>query len=140
MQFTNRYALLCGSAPEGKIQEKLDEMYDFLSSKAGGSWTEDELMLFPNGITEDVLVSVLSQLVVSGVKQLFLYVCTQMPVAESEKTVWLGGNEIRKELFEKPASLADFVTGQGHGELVPDVQVIYDSDREFVDAGEYYLE
>ncbi len=49
----------------------------------------------------------------------FFYICTLSPVSESEKSVWLGDEEVRKSVIET-------FCADGRG------QVIYDSDREFV--------
>lgn len=130
------FALLCGSAPDGMIQKKIDSMYDSLLTENGGPYSEDEIMIFPNGIDESSLVYVLNNLRMAGMEQIFLFVCTVTPVSDCEKTVWLGGNEIHKGIFEKPASLAEFVLGDEKSSI----QVVYDSDREFIDGGEYYLD
>ena len=143
-----KYALLCGSAPDGKIQKKIDSMYDSLLSENGGPYEENEIMIFPNGIDEVSLVYVLNNLRMGGVNQILLYICTVSPAEDWERTVWLGGNEIRKVIFEKPASLAGFVQKSGKNPVGEEggsggkffVQVVYDSDREFVDGSEYYFD
>ena len=144
-----KYALLCGSAPEGKIQKKIDSMYDSLLAENGGRFAGNEIMIFPNGIDEASLVYVLNNLRMGGVEQILLYICTVTPSFDYEKTVWLGGNEIRKVIFEKSAVLADFVLSHGRkscawdaGEQVGkmSVQVVYESDGEFVDGGEYFFD
>ena len=53
--------------------------------------------------------------------KLFLYICTLSPVSESEKSVWLGGEEVRKSVIE------DF---GNCGEI--EAQVVYDWGREVV--------
>lgn len=160
-----KYALLCGSAPDGMMQKKVDGVYDSLLAENGGRFEENEIMIFPNGIDEASLAYVLNNLRMSGIEQVLLYVCTVTPVEDSEKTIWLGGNEIRKVIFEKPAALTEFierdikrscreVSDMRCATIVPggidlsgdacggefSVQVVYDSDREFVDGGEYYLD
>ena len=114
----NHYAILCGSAPRGFTQKKINEMHDFLISDAGGSWAEKDIVIFPNGVTEAMLSFVLERLKADKTEQIFLYICTLSPVANEDKTVWLGGEEVRKSVIE--AFCAD-----GHA------QVIYDSCREF---------
>lgn len=47
-----RHAILCGAAPKGMIQKKLDEMYDSLLRENGGLFCESEIVIFPNGVTE----------------------------------------------------------------------------------------
>ena len=114
-----RHAILCGCAPDGFTQKKINEMHDFLTSEAGGFWAEKEIMIFPNGVTEAMLSFVLERLKSEKTEQILLYICTLSPVSESEKSVWLGGEEVRKSVIE-----AFFADGCG--------QVIYDSCREMV--------
>ena len=94
-------------------------MHDFLISEAGGSWAEKEITIFPNGVDEAMLSFVLERLRADKTEQILLYICTLSPVSESEKSVWLGGEEVRKSVIED-----FFADGCG--------QVIYDSCREMV--------
>ena len=114
-----RYAILCGCAPDGFTQKKINGMYDFLTSEAGGFWAEKDIVIFPNGVSESMLAFVFERLEAEKTEQILLYVCTLSPVVDSDKSVWLGGEEIRKSLIE--AFCAD-----GCG------QVIYDCGREMV--------
>ena len=114
-----RHAILCGCAPDGFTQKKINEMHDFLASEAGGSWVEKEIMIFPNGVTEAMLSFVLERLKADKTEQILLYICALSPVAESEKSIWLGGEEVRKSVIE-----AFFADGCG--------QVVYDCGREMV--------
>ena len=52
-----RYAILCGSAPDGFTQKKINEMHDFLTSDAGGFWAEKDIVIFPNGVTEAMTIT-----------------------------------------------------------------------------------
>lgn len=97
-----RYAILCGSAPRGFTQKKINEMYDFLTSSSGGAWAEKA-------------------------EQILLYICTLTPVADEDKSVWLGGYEVRRSLIETFCS-------DGRG------QVIYDCGRELERNEEIGLE
>lgn len=121
-----RYALLCGSAPEGKIQKKIDSMYESLRQENGGMFKDNEIMIFPNGTDETLIAYTLDRLFLEGTEQVFIYVCTESPVLDYEKAVWLGGNEINKSVFEEPKPFS--------------VQVVYDSDRDFIDSDEYYFD
>ena len=114
-----KHAVLCGSAPDGFTQKKINEMHDFLTSEAGGFWAEKDIVIFPNGVSESMLAFVFERLEAEKTEQILLYVCTLSPVVDSDKSVWLGGEEIRKSLIE--AFCAD-----GCG------QVIYDCGREMV--------
>ena len=114
----SHYAILCGSAPDGFTQKKINEMHDFLISEAGGSLAEKDILIFPNGVTEAMLSFVLERLKADKPEQILLYICTLSPVADEDKSVWLGGEEVRK-------SVIDAFCADGRG------QVIYDSCREF---------
>ena len=114
-----KYAILCGSAPRGFTQKKINEMYDFLTSSSGGAWAEKEIMIFPNGVSEAMLSFVLERLKADKTEQILLYMCTLTPVADKEKSVWLGGDEVRKSVIE-------FFCADGCA------QVIYDCGRELV--------
>lgn len=114
-----KYAILCGSAPDGFTQKKINEMHDFLTSDAGGLWAEKDIAIFPNGVDEPTLSFVLERLKADKTEQILLYICTLMPVADKEKSVWLGGDEVRKSVIE--SFCADW---RG--------QVVYDSCREMV--------
>ena len=112
-----RYAILCGSAPDGFTQKKINELHDFLTSDAGGFWAEIDIVIFPNGVTEAMLSFVLERLKADKTEQILLYICTLSPVADKEKSVWLGGDAVRKSVIE-------FFCADGCA------QVIYDCGRE----------
>ncbi len=114
-----RHAILCGSAPDGFTQKKINEMHDFLASETGGSWAEKEIMIFPNGVTEAMLSFVLERLKADKTEQILLYICTLSPVSDEDKSVWLGGEEVRK-------SVIGVFCADGCG------QVVYDCGREMV--------
>ncbi|MCM1321058.1 MAG: hypothetical protein NC041_05315 [Bacteroides sp.] len=118
-----RYALLCGSAPDGFYQQKIDEMHGFLVSEAGGAWAEKEIMIFPNGVTEELLSFLLERLRADGMEFVFLYICTLSPVFDSDKTVWLGGSEVQRSVIES------FCAAGG-------MQAVYDCGRELAGAEE----
>ena len=113
-----RQAVLCGSAPLGFTQKKINEMHSFLTSAEGG-WQENEITIFPNGVSEPLLSFMLKRLKSQKTDYILLYICTESAVSVSEKSVWLGGEEIRRNVVE--SSLAD-----GCG------QVVFDSCREMV--------
>ncbi len=114
-----KHAILCGCAPDGFTQKKINEMHDFLISEAGGSWAEKEIMIFPNGVDEAMLSFVLERLRADKTEQILLYICALSPVADEDKSVWLGGEEVRKSVIED-----FFADGCG--------QVVYDTCREMV--------
>ena len=114
-----RQAVLCGSAPLGFTQKKINEMHSFLISAEGGGWQEKEITIFPNGVSEPLLSFMLERLKSQKTDYILLYICTESAVSAGEKSVWLGGEEIRRNVVE--SSLAD-----GCG------QVVFDSCREMV--------
>ena len=95
-----KYAILCGSAPDGFTQKKINEMYDFLTSSSGGAWAEKEIVFFPNGVDDAMLAFMLERLKADKAEQILLYICTLTPVVDEDKSVWLGGYEVRKSLIE----------------------------------------
>ena len=122
-----RHAILCGSAPDGFTQKKINEMHDFLTGDAGGFWAEKEIMIFPNGVNEAMLSFVLERLKADKTEQILLYICTLSPATDEDESVWLGGEEVRKSVIE--AFCAD-----GCG------QVVYESCREMVREEEEVLQ
>ena len=79
-----RYALLCGFAPDGFSQSKINQMHDFLVSAEGGSWAEREIMILPNGADGKLLSYVLGRLKADGVEEIMLYVCFAKDGAHGE--------------------------------------------------------
>ena len=69
-----RCAILCGSAPDGFTQKKINEMHDFLTSEAEGFWAEKEITIFPNGVDEAMLTFVLERLKADKTEQILLYI------------------------------------------------------------------
>ena len=122
-----KYAILCGSAPRGFTQKKINEMYDFLTSSSGGAWAEKEIVFFPNGVDDAMLAFVLERLKADKTEQILLYICTLTPLADEDKSVWLGGYEVRRSLIEAFCS-------DGRG------QVIYDCGRKLERNEEIELE
>lgn len=59
--------------------------------------------------------------------KMFYYLCPVTPTRDNEDVVWLGTYEIEKSTFDKNEKLG-----------IEDVQIIYDSCREFVDIGDVY--
>ncbi len=133
-----KHAILCGSAPDGFTQKKINEMHDFLTTEAGGFWAEKEITIFPNGVTEAMLSFLLERLKADKTEQILLYLCTLSPVSDEDKSVWLGGEEVKKNVID------DFIeffralnASWGAGAPVEpaeacDIQVVYDFDRQFV--------
>lgn len=118
-----RYAVLCGSAPDGRRQKKIAAMHDFLTSEEGGSWVEEDIMIFPNGVGGTMLSFVLDRLRADGIGLIFLYVCPLSPVSTGDTSVWLGGEEVERRMIDEFCANGD-------------IQVVYDSCRETVSETE----
>ncbi len=147
----SKHAILCGSAPDGFTQKKINEMHDFLTGETGGFWAEKEITIFPNGVSEVMLSFVLERLKADKTERILLYICALSPVADEDEAVWLGGEEVRKSVIESVASTnsdtatsmpkktsrsvevepAETETGCCNG-----VQVIYDCGGELVSEEE----
>ena len=127
-----KYAILLGAAKTGFQQKKLTQFHDSLLSDGG--FSEREIVVFPNGISEILLEYALNNAIeqnncVEQRNNILLYICTISPVSDSDESIWLGGEEIRKSVIEHYATLL----GDGF-------QVIYDSDREEISDAELGFE
>lgn len=131
-------------------------MRDFLASKKN-SFGKSGIISFPNGISEKTLRQILenikseienekreesayenlsdffhfinprkikNEVLENEKSEILLYVCTLSPVSEREKSFWAGGEEISKNVFE---SFSQTKNAPGL-----EIQIIYDSDRNFV--------
>lgn len=122
-----RYAILCGSAPDDFRQKKLNDLFDSLIEKAGWHVTclangTDELML------EYALNNILDGNAGDEVSGVMLYFCTETPVTAAEESLWLCGNEIRKDVIDYYSHLAE--------KCGIDFQAIFDCDRELISEEE----
>ena len=137
------YAILCGSAPEGFRQRKIEYMYDFLISEAGRSQETESPLVLPNGVNELFLEGLLNEVFDKASEEdggrVILYLCAQ---TESDlhsqltdsaipdvEVVRLAENEIRKEVLEYYADLAE--------KMGIDFLVEYAVDGEFVVEEEF---
>lgn len=120
------YAILLGSAPEHFRQTKIEDMFDFLESKDGER--RGGIVAFPNGISEIMLEMVLDNSLRQNPKQILLYICTLSPVKDDEKSVWLCGEEIRRDVIEHYQTLAK-KTGV-------DFQVVFDCCKDIASEEE----
>lgn len=104
----NRYAILLGSAPAGFTQEKIVKMHDFLVSQDGGRFNEKEIMILPNGADEKMLLFVMQNLKEQGgntkLDYFLLYICTDYAAEAEEKSFFLCGEEIKRNIIEKAAA------------------------------------
>ena len=136
-----RFAVLCGSAPENFRQKKLAAMHDFLRGAADGRQAERDIAVFPAGVPELMLESVLNNALDGAAEddenEVLLYLCAR---AEADlhaelsdsctagvEIVRLGGHEIRREVIAYYAGLAE--------KMGVRLTVRYDCDGEFVPEG-----
>lgn len=70
----SRCAVLCGFAPIGFQQKKITYIHDVLISEQGGSWAEKEILVFPNSVTEPMLMHVLKNLFAQGTDIVSLFI------------------------------------------------------------------
>ena len=137
----SRCAILCGSAPEDFRQQKLVAMHDFLVSEAGGAWQESEIVLFPNGVHELMLESILNGAFDDATEDdgaVTLYLCAEREAdlhAELSdcavggvEVVRLGKDEIRKDVIAYYTELAE--------RLGVRFRVVYEADGELVRESE----
>ena len=133
------YALLCGSAPDGFRQKKLVDMHNFLTSEAGGTLSQQNVIIFPNGVNELFLEGVLNSVFDSAVEEddgeVLLYFCAltetdlHSELSDSAcagvEVVRLRENEIRKDVI---AYYAEKLAGM----LDVKCRVVYEADEKFV--------
>ena len=117
-----KYALLCGSAPDGKRQKKINNMYKFLTTSAPGDWNDNEILIFPNGIDEKTLSFIINKLRKSGTKLIYTYLCSIQPIRDTDSSIWLCGNEIQKKIF------------------LNDIYSVFDFDSQFLSEDEFYCD
>ena len=139
-----KYAVLCGSAPEGYRQKKLVDMYDFLTSGEGGSYESGSVIVFPNGVNELLLESVLNSVLDEASEsdsagestaeeytgEVLLYFCAQTEAdlcaelsdsaCAGVEVVRLGSNEVRKDVIAYYDGLAE--------QLGVKLRVVYETD------------
>ena len=104
-ELLTRHSILLGSAPEDFRQTKIEDMFDFLEAKDPDN--RSGIVTFPNGISETMLKAVLDNSLQQKPDNIFLYICTQSPVRDSEKSLWLCGEEIRRDVITHYAALAE---------------------------------
>ena len=67
-----RLAILIGAAPKGKIQTKVHDMVNFLTSDAGGTWAEEDIMILPYGCDPKELDELIA---FYAAPKMFYYLC-----------------------------------------------------------------
>lgn len=99
-----RCAVLVGvSEKSGYIQKSLADFYRFLLSQKGGSWTESEIMIIPEGIDVASLKFFLRRALDSKLKSLIFYFCGNKDDVRTESGFTFCGTEIRLQYIEENA-------------------------------------
>lgn len=135
------YAILCGSAPKGFIQKKINAMYDYLTKKTGNNYRPENIVMFPNGINELFLEGVIDE-AFNNATGVFLYLCVQKKsdlnaeLSDSAipgiEVVKLGKEEIRKDVIcYYQDDFAKKIDIQMHVEYAVDGELINEKDLGF---------
>lgn len=99
-----RCAVLVGvSEKSGYIQKSLADFYRFLLSQKGGSWTESEIMIIPEGIDLASLKFFLRRALDSKLKSLVFYFCGNKDDVRTENGFTFCGTEIKLRYIEENA-------------------------------------
>ena len=120
----SKYAVIIGEAPEGFRMKKTEEMVDFLTTTEGGAFPRSNVIGFPNGIDELTLEAFISRLLTPDTKSIFMYICTKLPVKNTETSIWLNGDELRRDVIAEFQNQAK--------DLDIDFQLIFDTCSELL--------
>lgn len=127
-----RCAVIVGvSEKSGYIQKSLADFYRFLLSLKGGSWTESEIMIVPEGIDLDSLKFLLRRVSDVKLRSLVFYFCGNKHAVRTENGFIFCGDEIKLQYIEENA-LHTAVFFDSCGSLVSEdyKDTVQDSDGE----------
>ena len=135
----SRYAILAGiSSKNGFQQKSLCDIYDFLKSRAGGAWSDQEILILPEGVDEAMLKFILRRVAEVGTDFLFLYFCGNEADRGSQNGFTIGGEEIKRVYIEETCK-AQVTVFDACRTLIPvddDFESEYDeSEEDFGDKG-----
>ena len=103
-------------------------MQEVLISEEGGSLPERNVCVFPNGVNEILLEyglnNTFNEISRKEAREILLYICTETMISEHDESLWLGGEEVRREVIAYYAELAK--------KCGISFQVVFDWDSEFV--------
>lgn len=98
----SRYAILAGiSSKNGFQQKSLCDIYDFLKSRAGGAWSDQEILILPEGVDEAMLKFILRRVAEAGTDFLFLYFCGIETDSVTQDGFTIGGEKIKHFYIEE---------------------------------------
>lgn len=99
-----RCAVIVGvSEKSGYIQKSLADFYRFLLSLKGGSWTESEIMIIPEGVDLDSLKFLLRRVSDVKLRSLVFYFCGNKDDVRTENGLIFCGDEIKLQYIEENA-------------------------------------
>ena len=97
-----RYAILAGISQKCGFQQKsLCDIYDFLKSRAGGAWSDQEILILPEGVDEAMLKFILRRVAEAGTDFLFLYFCGIETDSVTQDGFTIGGEKIKRIYIEE---------------------------------------
>lgn len=136
----SRYAILAGiSSKNGFQQKSLCDIYDFLKSRAGGAWSDQEILILPEGVDEAMLKFILRRVAEAGTDFLFLYFCGIETDSVTQDGFTIGGEKIKRFYIEETCK-AQVTVFDACEALVPvddDFESEYDEGEEdFEDDGD----
>ncbi|WP_288302738.1 hypothetical protein [uncultured Treponema sp.] len=133
-----RCAVIVGvSEKSGYIQKSLADFYRFLLSLKGGSWTESEIMIIPEGIDLDSLKFLLRRVSDVKLRSLVFYFCGNKHAVRTENGFIFCGDEIKLQYIEEnalhTAVFFDFcgsLVSEDYKDTVQEEFFVQDSDGE----------
>lgn len=117
----------CGivSFPNGASEKTLRHILENIKNEIENAKREKEAYCnLANALQIQKSESLQNKLQENAEFKILLYICTLSPISESDKSIWLGGEEIRKSMVEV---FCEFCRSSGSN-----IQVVYDSCRDFV--------
>lgn len=97
-----RYAVLVGiSSHCGFQQTTICDIYNFLKSSEGGSWSDREILILPEGVDETMLKFILRRVSEDGTDFLFLYFCGNENDHLTSDGFTIGGEKIKRIIIEE---------------------------------------
>lgn len=97
-----RYAILAGISQKCGFQQKsLCDIYNFLKSREGGAWSDQEILILPEGVDEAMLKFILRRVAEAGTDFLFLYFCGIETDSVTQDGFTIGGEKIKRVCIEE---------------------------------------
>ena len=130
-----RYAVLAGVSEKAEFhQESLCDIYDFLKSTNGGSWSDREILILPEGVDEAMLKFILRRVSEDRTDFLFLYFCGNENDHLTSDGFTIGGEKI-KRIYIEETRRAQVTVFDACTALVPVDDDCDDCREDFNDAG-----